>query len=265
MAGSVHAGLGYRFERAIVRRPGRSVVDGLRAEDRGAPDHATYLEEHAAYVRALQKAGVGVTTLPALQNFPDSVFVEDTALTLPEGIVILTPGAPSRRGEALVMAGDARRLGLEVHWPESGGTVDGGDVLITEREILVGLSERSDRAGIEALERLLASLGHVLRAVRTPPGVLHFKSDCSLLGPDTVLATPRLAASGAFENYRVIQTPDGEEAAANAVRVNEVVLLAEGYPRTAERLDEAGFEVVTVPISQAALLDGGLSCQSLRF
>ena len=163
------------------------------------------------------------------------------------------------------MAGDARRLGLEVHWPESGGTVDGGDVLITEREILVGQSGRSDRAGIEALERLLASLGHVLRAVRTPPGVLHFKSDCSLLGPDTVLATPRLAASGVFENYHVIQTPDGEEAAANAVRVNEVVLLAEGYRRTAERLDEAGFEVVTLPISQAALLDGGLSCQSLRF
>ena len=104
MAEGRQDGLGYRFERAIVRRPGRSVVDGLRAENRGAPDHAVYLREHAAYVRALQGAGVEVIILPALQNFPDSVFVEDTALTLPEGIVILTPGAPSRRGEALVMA-----------------------------------------------------------------------------------------------------------------------------------------------------------------
>ena len=265
MTGARREGLGCRFERAIVRRPGRSVVDGLRAEDRGTPDHATYLREHEAYVRALEKAGVDVITLPALQNFPDSVFVEDTALTLPEGIVILTPGAPSRRGEALVMAGDARRLGLDVHWPESGGTVDGGDVLITEREVLVGQSARSDRAGIDALERLLASLGYRLRAVQTPPGVLHFKSDCSLLGPDTVLATPGLAAGGAFAGYQVIETPDGEEAAANAIRVNDVVLLAEGFPRTAERLGEAGFEVVTVPVSQAALLDGGLSCQSLRF
>ena len=114
MAEGRQDGLGYRFERAIVRRPGRSVVDGLRAENRGAPDHAVYLREHAAYVRALQGAGVEVIILPALQNFPDSVFVEDTALALPEGIVILTPGAPSRRGEALVMAGDARRLGLAV-------------------------------------------------------------------------------------------------------------------------------------------------------
>jgi dimethylargininase len=265
MAGARRAGLGYRFGRAIVRRPGRGVVHGLRAEDRGAPDHAAYLQEHAAYVRALQDAGVDVITLPALQNFPDSVFVEDTALTLPEGIVILTPGAPSRRGEALVMAGDARRLGLDVHWPASGGTVDGGDVLITEREVLVGQSARSDRAGIGALERLLAALGYRMRAVQTPPGVLHLKSDCGLLGPDTVLATPRLAAGGAFADYRVIVTPAGEEAAANAVRVNDVVLLAEGFPRTAERLGEAGFEVVTVPASQAALLDGGLSCQSLRF
>ena len=265
MAEGRQDGLGYRFERAIVRRPGRSVTDGLRAEDRGAPDHATYLREHAAYVRALQDAGVDVITLPALQNFPDSVFVEDTALALPEGIVILTPGAPSRRGEALVMAGDARRLGLAVHWPENRGTVDGGDVLITEREVLVGRSERSDGAGIDALERLLTSLGYRVRAVQTPPGVLHFKSDCSLLGPDTVLATPRLAAGGAFADYRVIETPGGEEAAANAIRVNDVVLVAEGFPRTAERLGAAGFEVVTVPASQAALLDGGLSCQSLRF
>ena len=265
MAAAGREGLGYRFERAIVRRPGRSVVDGLRAEDSGTPDHAVYLREHAAYVSALQDAGVDVITLPALQNFPDSVFVEDTALTLPEGIVILTPGAPSRRGEALVMAGDARRLGLDVHWPESGGTVDGGDVLITEREILIGRSARTDRAGVDALDRLLAALGYRVRAVQTPPGVLHLKSDCSLLGPDTVLATPRLAGGGTFADYRVIETPEGEEAAANAIRVNEVVLLAEGFPRTAERLGEAGFEVVTLPVSQAALLDGGLSCQSLRF
>lgn len=265
MPGAKPEGLGYRFERAIVRRPGRSVADGLRAEDRGTPNHAIYLEEHAAYVRALEAAGIAVTTLPALQNFPDSVFVEDTALTLPDGLVALTPGAPSRRGEALVMAADASRLGLEVHRPDSGGTVDGGDVLITDREILVGQSGRSDRQGIEALRRLLSSLGYSVRAVRTPPGVLHFKSDCGLLGPGTVLATPRLAAAGVFADYRVIETPYGEEAAANAVRVNDVVLLAEGFPRTAERLGEAGFEVRTVPVSQAALLDGGLSCQSLRF
>lgn len=265
MAGSKRDGLGWQFRRAIVRRPGRSVVDGLRAVDHGRPDHARYLHEHARYVSTLESAGLEVVTLPALGNFPDSVFVEDTALALPEGMVILTPGAPSRRGEALVMEADCRRLGLETHWLGGEGTLDGGDVLITGREVLVGLSTRSNPLGYVSLDELLTSFGYAVRAVRTPPGVLHFKSDCSLLGPGTVLATGRLAASEAFSGYEVIEVPAGEEAAANAVRINDVVLLAEGHPRTSERLANAGYEVITVPVSQAALLDGGLSCQSLRF
>ena len=257
-------GLSYRFTRAIVRTPGRSVVQGLRDVDRGEPDHATYLREHACYVDALKKAGLKVTTLPALENFPDSVFVEDTALCLPEGIVILNPGAPTRRGEADAMAGDCESLGLDVFRLGDEGTVDGGDILVTDREILVGQSERTNRAGYEALERLVGKQGYVARRVETPAAVLHFKSDCSILGPDTVLATHRLSSAECFGDYRVIETPPGEEAAANSIRVNDTVLVPAGYPATARKLQAAGFRVVPVPASQAALLDGGLSCQSLR-
>ncbi|MBT8039199.1 MAG: dimethylarginine dimethylaminohydrolase [Xanthomonadales bacterium] len=260
-----HEGFGYRFERAIVRRPGRCVVDGLRAEDRGSPDHASYLEEHAVYVRALEQAGLDVVTLPALDDYPDSVFVEDTALVLPEGVIALNPGAPTRRGEALVMEADCRRLGLETHWLSGRGTLDGGDVLVTGREILIGLSTRSNPEGFIALDELLTAFGYTVRAVRTPPGVLHFKSDCSLLGPDTVLATRRLAETDCFTAYRVIEVPRGEEAAANCIRVNSVVFMPEGFPLTLDAVESAGFEVKVLSACQAALLDGGLSCQSLRF
>jgi dimethylargininase len=258
-------GFGHCFERAIVRRPGRSVVDGLRAEDRGSPDQASYLEEHTVYVRALEQAGLDVVTLPALDDYPDSVFVEDTALILPEGVIALNPGAPTRRGEALVMAADCRRLGLETHWLGGEGTLDGGDVLVTGREILVGLSTRSNPAGFIALDELLSAFGYTVRAVRTPPGVLHFKSDCALLGTDTILATRRLAETDCFTSYQVIEVPRGEEAAANCIRVNDTVLMPAGFPRTAEQVEAAGFEVDLLPATQAALLDGGLSCQSLRF
>lgn len=257
--------ISYCFERAITRRPGPGVVNGLRAEDRGTPDPAVYASEHAAYVKALETAGLEVTTLPALHDYPDAVFVEDTALTLPEGVVILAPGAPTRRGEALVMAADCRRLGMEIHWLGEQGTLDGGDVLITGKEVLVGQSTRSNQAGFEALDALLTAFGYRVRAVPTPPGVLHFKSDCSLLGAETILATKRLAASGCFRSYDVIEVVPGEEAAANSIRVNDTVLMPAGYPATAEKVFDAGFTVETVPATQAALLDGGLSCQSLRF
>lgn len=261
----VREGLSYRFTRAIVRPPGKSVVDGLRDVYRGKPDHGVYLSEHGTYVKALEQAGLEVYTLPALEAFPDSVFVEDTALCLPEGIVILRPGAPSRRGEADAMAADCQALGLEIHRLGGEGTVDGGDILVTDREVLVGASERTDQAGFDALREILGNWDYTARLVETPAAVLHFKSDCSVLGPNTVLATHRLSNAPGFESYEVLEVPRGEEAAANSIRVNDTVLVPEGFPATADLISAAGHSVKTLPATQAALLDGGLSCQSLRF
>ena len=110
-----------------------------------------------------------------------------------------------------------------------------------------------------------ASPRKCLRIAETPPGVLHFKSDCAILDAETILATPRLSAGGTFADYRVIDTADGEDGAANSIRVNDVVFVPAGFPETADRLTKAGYEVVILDISEAAKLDGGLSCMSLRF
>ncbi|HSM40590.1 MAG TPA: dimethylarginine dimethylaminohydrolase, partial [Afifellaceae bacterium] len=132
-------------------------------------------------------------------------------------------------------------------------------------ELVVGLSERTDRRGVAALERCIGPWGYSVRGASLPSGLLHLKTGCSLLAADTVLATRELIASGLFDGYETVAVPDGEEAAANAIRVNAHVLLAEGYPRTEGLLARLGFDVMAVPVGQAALLDGGLSCMSLRF
>lgn len=258
-------GLSYQFQNAIVRPPGHSVTQGLRAVDRGEPDLAVYIAEHAAYVQALENAGLVVHRLPALEEFPDSVFVEDTALCLPEGIIILRPGAQPRRGEADAMAKDCQRLGYPVISLQGPGTVDGGDILVTDKAILVGASERTDQNGFDELAAIVTDWGYIALLVQTPEGVLHFKSDCSVLGADTILATGRLAAAPCFKDYKVLEVPKGEEAAANSIRVNETVFVPGGHPKTTAMLSSAGFNVVPLPATQAALLDGGLSCQSLRF
>ncbi len=149
-----------------------------------------------------------------------------------------------------------------IHGP---GFIEGGDILVTEREILAGRSARTDAAGIAELTRRVAPWGYRVRELETPKGVLHFKTDCSLLDEDTILATPRLAASGCFGDYRVILTAEGEDAAANSVRFNAVVLAPAGFPRTAETLARAGYDVREIPNSEATKLDGGMSCLSLRF
>ncbi len=256
----------FRFTHAITRKPARSILHGLRAVDIGNPDLALMQRHHADYVTALRETGSTVIELDPLEAFPDSVFVEDTALCLPEGAIIMRPGAPSRLGEAAEMEQHLRALYDDVRridQPES--FIEGGDILVTETEILVGRSARTNAGGVAELIRKVADWRLAVREVHTPPGILHFKTDCSLLDAETILSTKRLDASGCFKGYRVIHTAEGEEASANAIRFNDLVLMPAGFARTRDTLLKAGFDVREIGNSECAKLDGGMSCLSLRF
>ncbi|MEQ8449935.1 MAG: arginine deiminase family protein [Nitratireductor sp.] len=254
-----------RFTRALVRKPPASVAKGLRAVDRGAPSYEGVQAEHAAYVAALERAGLQVETLAPLDLLPDSLFVEDPALVFTEGAILLRPGAPSRRREAEALRPDlAARFEALVVLPGP-GAVDGGDVLVLGDRVLIGLSARTDAAGAEAVIAALPAFGKRGEIVRTPPGVLHLKSDCAPLGEAAVLSTARLAASGIFDGLEVQQVPEGEEPAANALRLNDHILIADGYPKTAEMLEKTGCAVTALPTAEIAKIDAGLSCLSLRW
>ena len=255
----------FEFTRAIPRRPASTIADGLRAEDIGNPSLDGMLAAHSSYVEALRSTGAELIELEPLDAFPDAQFVEDTALCLPQGAILMRPGAPSRLGEVAEMAPTIRTCYDDVREIKGPGHVEGGDILVTGQEILVGRSDRTDAAGVAELAEIASEWGHVLREVFTPAGVLHFKTDCSLMDAETILSTRRLDASGCFEGYRVLHVADGEEAAANAIRFNNLVLMASGFPRTAEMLDKAGYEVIQIDNTDCAKLDGGMSCLSLRF
>ncbi len=254
----------YTFTHALCRAPARSIVDGLRAVDTGQPDLSIFAKDHADYIAVLRETGADVRVLPANEVFPDSVFIEDAALCLQEGAIVTRPGAPSRLGEAADLAPVLKDYYSDIRWIEGPGFLEGGDVLTCETEILVGQSARTDGAGIAALRELVADWGYKVREVQTPPGVLHFKTDCSLMDEETILSTKRLSDSGCFAGYRVLHTAPGEDAAANAIRFNDIVLMPAGFPETAGMLGDAGYTVREVGNAEAAKLDGGMSCLSLR-
>ncbi len=255
----------YEFRHAVTRKPAASITEGLRAIDTGAPDLVRMQAAHNAYVATLHETGADVVELPPLPAYPDSVFVEDTALCLPQGAILMRPGAASRAGEVAEMTPTLRRHYSEVRKIKGPGTIEGGDILVTPKGILVGLSDRTNQAGVDELAQLVQDWGYRVRSITVPRGVLHFKTDCSLLDGKTILTTPRLAASGCFDGYNVIHTADGEEAAANAIRFNQFVIMAAGFPNTAKRLRDTGYEVREIDNTECAKLDGGMSCLSLRF
>ncbi|MDX0912404.1 dimethylarginine dimethylaminohydrolase [Sinorhizobium medicae] len=254
----------YQFNSIIARSPSRSVVNGLRAEDRGNPTYEGVKSEHDAHVEAMRDAGVLVTLLPALEAFPDSVFVEDPALVFTEGAILLRPGAATRAKEVEEISPTLHDMfDAVLDLPE--GYADGGDVLTTRESVMIGLSARTDKEGAAALRACLEKLGRASEIVATPEGVLHFKTDCSLLDDETVLSTDRLARSGVFGKFRQMIIPEGEEPAANALRVNDVVLVGSDFPRTIEMLDKAGYMVVPLKTTEIGKIDAGLSCMSLRW
>ena len=236
----------------------------LRAVDRGDPTYEGVSAEHDAYVTALRQAGVQVEILEPLDAYPDSIFVEDPALVFTTGAIVLRPGSVSREGEAHLMEPVLKRHFKKVlRLPR--GYVDGGDVLRTPSKVMIGLSARTNREGAEALVACLEELGEASVIVKTPDDVLHLKSDCSLLADDTIILTGRLSSSGVFSDFKQVIVPEGEEAAANALRVNQRVFIGDDFPGTIALLREASYETVPLRTTEIRKIDAGLSCMSLRW
>ena len=254
----------FQFDSAIVRSPARSVVGGLRADERQVPTYPGIVAEHDAYVAALGAAGLDVEVLPALEAFPDSVFVEDPALVFAGGAVLLRPGAPSRAGEAGELAPTLKqRFDHVVALPA--GHVDGGDVLVAPGRVYIGLSQRTDALGAWALATILAQFGRAATIAPTPPGVLHLKSAAALIDEETILVTEALAGSGLFAAMRLLVAPRGEQQGANVLRLNDAILVGANYPRTIDLLTSRATNVVPLAVSEVGKLDAGLSCMSLRW
>jgi dimethylargininase len=255
------------FRSALARLPGANFAQGLTRVDLGAPDLALARAQHAAYVAALRAAGLEVEELPAEPAHPDACFVEDCAIVLREGALLTRPGASSRAGEVASLEPALRR-----HYPqpariEAPGTLDGGDICVAGRHVFIGLSHRTNEAGAAQLAQWLAALGYTSSTVdvRGIDSILHLKSGLAHLAGDRLLLIDELAAHPAFASYRRILVAAEEAYGANAVQVNEHVLIARGHPRLEACLRELGYATRALDMSEYAKLDGGLSCLSLRF
>jgi dimethylargininase len=219
--------------------------------------------QHATYRAALEQGGFATHMLPPDEQYPDSVFVEDTVVVMGRRALITRPGHPERRGEVTAVA-DALSGLLGVEMADPASRLDGGDVLQVGATVFVGRSSRTDRRGIEAVERFASPMGRTVVPVPVQ-GVLHLKSAATALDEGTVLVWVRAFERGAFRGLRVVPVEGDDPEAANVVRLpNGSVLVAGGHPGTAALLEREGFEVAVVGVSEFAKADGGLTCLSVR-
>ncbi len=255
------------FTHALLRLPGANFAAGLTQAGEGAPDPELALEQHRAYCEALSDCGLSLTILPADLAHPDGCFVEDTALVTERGAIVTRPGAPSRRGEVDVIEAALKGLFHDIPSISAPGTVDAGDVCEADGHFLVGLSARTNEEGAVELAHLLEDLGYRsnILDIRSARGLLHLKTGIAYLGEGRMLATGDIPRGPALSSYEIVDVPAGERYAANALRVNDQVLVADGYPGTRAAIEALGFSVIALEMSEFRKLDGGLSCLSLRW
>ena len=252
------------FRKAIVRIPCVRMVEGLSTAGLGIPDYHLALHQHDQYVRALKSCGLEVYMLPPDHDFPDSTFVEDTALLTPEVAVITCPGAPSRSGEIESMKGYIKRFYNNIVSIKMPGTLEAGDVMMAGKHFYIGLSERTNKEGAKQLIHILENYGMRGTMVNIS-GMLHLKSGVSYLENNHLLAAGPLAEHPAFKDYHIISVPDKEAYAANSLWINGTVLVPEGYPLSLQKIRDCGYDTMVMAMSEFQKLDGGLSCLSLRF
>lgn len=248
---------------AWVRTISRSYVDYYAR--RGISVDADRADaQHAAYIRALQAADLAVSAIEADELLPDCVFIEDTAVVWDRQFLV-TRMWREREGEQTAVADTLQRTHTRFSLPVD-ATLDGGDVMHVADTTYVGLSNRTNAAGIKAVGAFLKPFGR--RVVPVPvPKCLHLKTGVTYLGDGTLLAVPEWFDMRLFDVPDVIYTEPGEPGAANCLRIRDHLLIPEGYPQTGRKLqrfaDEHNLQLTRIEITEFEKGDGGLTCLSI--
>lgn len=248
---------------AITRPTGEELLDcELTHIDRVPIEVDRALAQHDDYLEVLRSLEVLVIELPRLSGHPDAVFVEDTALVLPEVAVLLRPGAPSRHGEVPSMkaALSVYRDCVEMEAP---ATLDGGDLIVFGRRILVGETTRSNEAGISALRDLVGSFGYEVSGVPVRD-VLHLKSAATVVDDETLIVHPAYVDLS-FLSAELLTTHPAEPHGANVVRIGEVLLADAAAPLTIAMLEARGESVLPVHVDEFGKAEGAISCKGVIF
>jgi dimethylargininase len=221
-------------------------------------------QQHRRYEACLRELGVSVISLAAEPELPDAIFVEDPAVVVDEVAVMTRMGAASRRKESESLATALSQF-RPIHWMKEPATLEGGDVLRVGRTLFVGLSPRTNRAGIAQLAVELEPLGYAIRPVEVH-GCLHLKSACTSLGDRTMLANRAWCDAQAFDGFfQILDVPADEPWGANVLTIGDTALVPACFPGTARMVERLGWKIRTLDISELMKAEAALTCSSIIF
>lgn len=249
--------------RAVVRRPSPRIADGeVTHIDREPMNTALAFEQHGAYVALLSDLGCELVWAPEIADHPDGLFVEDALVVIGNHALLTRPGAPSRVGEVDSMVALVEELGLVARRVVAPGTIDGGDVLVTDRHVFVGRSTRTNDHGIEQLAAFAAQTGRATVSVEVH-GCLHLKTAITALPDGALIAVAEFVTPEIFERYGYVVRRAPERSGGDVLFTNGTVVLPGNAPLTAALLRAQGYGVREIDVSELQKIEAGVTCMSV--
>ncbi len=252
------------FKYALVKKPAKSIEKGITTADLGKPIYELACIQHEKYRDTLIKCGLELIVLEPSEKFPDSVFVEDTVVAAGDTLIVSNPGAISRRKEPEYIIKPLEGYFRHIERISGSARIEGGDVMLTENIFYVGITGRTNLEGAEQFAKAVSNAGFDCRFVKLNE-FLHLKTGVSYVGDNRILVTGELVENSLFKDFEKIIIPENESYSANSIRVNEYIIIPEGFKTVKNKLEKFGYKTISVNTSEFRKIDGGLSCLSVRF
>lgn len=219
--------------------------------------------QHKQYEQCLMDLGCQINSLSCELDLPDSVFVEDTAIVFDELAIITCPGAESRRRETVSIA-QALSPHRQLHYIKEPATIDGGDVLVVGKQVFVGLSSRTNTLAVNQMQQILSNYGYSVIGISVS-NCLHLKSAVTFIGNNTLLVNPDWINTEVFGQIKTIAVDTSEPSAANSLTIDNTLIFPSNYPKTKSILQNNGFKVISLDVSEIIKAEGAVTCCSLIF
>ncbi|WP_283135972.1 dimethylarginine dimethylaminohydrolase family protein [Rhizohabitans arisaemae] len=235
------------------------------------PDAAVATEEHAAFVALLRDHGVIVHTVDPVADVSIQLYPRDLAFAVDHVLVMARSRTAVRRREQRGLDRLLPRISGVVTLDE--GRIEGGDVIVTGSEVLVGLGEETDLHAVEALRRALDTAGvdrPVVPLEFTHRGIVHLDTKFTMVGREIGLIHAESFTASSLtalqERFELIEVTADEarDLAVNTLALDPTtVVLRETSDRVAAELARRGITPVPVDFSEIARFPGAYRCATL--
>lgn len=257
-----------KFENIIARKPCKAMLEGIStgmfSDDK--PVYEKAVDQHQEYVETIESLGVKALILDALEEYPDSCFVEDPAVVMKECAIITNSPRESRNGEKYEIVPAIKKFYADeqIFHIAAPGTMEGGDVMLVDKHFYVGLSDRTNKEGARQFNEIVSKFGYTSSTIPVTEG-LHLKDFVIYLENNNMLVSAKMNEVPEFHEFNRFVVPTEELYAINSLNINGTVLVPEGYSKTLEHIKSLGYPVIVVNTDEFKKIDGSLTCLSLRF